>query len=153
MTREIIDDTSITGTLTADSISSGTYTPTLSDDHMTAMPLTTAEGDWQKIGKLVFVRVRMQWSSQGGLGNNGFMRASLPTDFTPNSSDAGINVGVVGFTTNVTFSDQLILTNESGQQFVKYREIKSGSNFSDLTRLDFSNGGGHTQFTITMVVD
>lgn len=130
----VVKDVFIGGQLNCDTISSGTWTPSLTFT-TGSLTFTTQVGEWQQIGKLLFITTRLCWS--GSSSPTGNMQYSLP--FQINSSRVAFNIGYIR---GITLTSQLTITGTTGNSYCSGYETVSGGTPSILQGTSFPNVSG-----------
>ena len=128
----ITKDLVVTGTIT-----SGTWTPSIGDG-TSNFSLSSAVGEWTKIGNQYFINCTVVWTSIGSASGN--IRVSLPFAIGSNRLSASI-----GFTSGITYSTQLVLSGDNGDSSISLYQLVSGGDAGNLTDFEF-NETGQLQF-------
>ena len=126
-------DLDVAGNLSANTIDSGTWTITIGDG-TNSFTGTTQVGEYQRIGKMVFISGRISWTGKGSA--SGGIRLNLPLVC---GSDRGMVT--LGYTQNIFFTGFIVCSANAGQSYIVFRDVISGSNPVSLTNTAFGTTG------------
>ena len=132
----------VTGQLQCTSILSGTWTPTISFSVSGALTETTQIGEWSRIGKKIFFSVRIVWSGHSGTPPNGNATINLHTTVTGDRLHASF-----GYLRGVTFSNMLLVTENTGSSVLRMFDSVSAGVPLDLNQTNFTNIQGEMQIS------
>ncbi|MEK6266438.1 MAG: hypothetical protein N2B06_16960, partial [Clostridium sp.] len=116
------------------SIENGTWTVAIGDGS-TDFTGITETGEYTKLGQQYWINGNIAWT-----GKNSLTTEPIVIDLPATVGNADVSASI-GYTSNVTFSTQMVLVAENGDNKLEFWRLVSGSTPVALVANDFGTAG------------